>query len=199
MQRKFIYVIKKSRLEEIFHSNKNGRPEQRTSAQALVATTHKGGGTASLVKRCRYCSQSNWSDECTKYMTLSERKDHMEGSRYRCLKEGHLSFECNANKKCVYFDKMNVHHRSLCPVRFITQSTVSSMSTELMPESILTSNTSNISEITEEKGLMSMNEMVLMQTASTQIKIPSTKENAGVHLVLDSGSHRSYISEKVSS
>ena len=56
----------------------------------------------------------------------------------------------------------------------------------------------NADEVKEENGLLSMNEMVLMQTALTEIKNPETLETAPVRLLLDSGgSHRSYISERL--
>lgn len=42
-----------------------------------------------------------------------------------------------------------------------------------------------------------MNEMVLMQTALTEVKNPETLATAPVRLLLDSGSHRSYISERL--
>ena len=50
-------------------------------------------------------------------------------------------------------------------------------------------------KLKKKTGLMSMNEMVLIQTALTEVKKTETKETAPVRLLLDSGSHRSYINE----
>lgn len=55
----------------------------------------------------------------------------------------------------------------------------------------------NADEVKEENGLLSMNEMVLMQTVLTEVKNPETLETAPVSLLLDSGSHRSHISERL--
>ena len=82
---------------------------------------------------------------------------------------------------------MNVHHRSLCPKKFRLKKSVTHLVTEI----------ENADEVTEENGLLSMNEMVLMQAALTEVKNPETLETAPVRLLLDSGSHRSYISERL--
>jgi hypothetical protein len=49
----------------------------------------------------------------------------------------------------------------------------------------------------EENGLLSMNEMVLMQTALTEIKNPERNLSQQVRLLFDLGSQRSYISKKL--
>ncbi|XP_060601995.1 uncharacterized protein LOC132755202 [Ruditapes philippinarum] len=177
-------------------------PVQKTSTQALVSTSRQQRKPVSTVvhpiKRCRYCNQNHWSDECTTYKTISERKDRIKGSCFRCLKEGHLSLDCKSNKKCVYCDKMNAHHRSLCPKKFTVQRTISNMSTDVISDKAAESDTmTNSFHVRNDNGLMSMNEMVLMQTALTKIKNPSERTDTEVRVLLDSGSHRSYISEKL--
>ncbi|XP_060597241.1 uncharacterized protein LOC132751136 [Ruditapes philippinarum] len=52
-------------------------------------------------------------------------------------------------------------------------------------------------ENSEENVLVSSNEMVLMQTAITDIKNPDTSATQSVRLLLDSGSHRTYITENL--
>ncbi|XP_053389677.1 uncharacterized protein LOC128552659 [Mercenaria mercenaria] len=52
-------------------------------------------------------------------------------------------------------------------------------------------------DVSEENVLVSSDEMVLMQTALTDIKSPETSETQSVRLILDSGSHRTYITEKL--
>ena len=46
-----------------------------------------------------------------------------------------------------------------------------------------------------ENVLVSSGEMVLMQTATTHIRNPVTGPRENVRLLLDSGSHRTYITE----
>ncbi|XP_060575793.1 uncharacterized protein LOC132733209 [Ruditapes philippinarum] len=50
--------------------------------------------------------------------TVEERKSKLKGCCFRCLREGHTSSDCRSSRICVYCDKSNVHHRSLCPKRF---------------------------------------------------------------------------------
>ncbi|XP_060605576.1 uncharacterized protein LOC132758080 [Ruditapes philippinarum] len=179
-------------------------PVQKTSTQALVSTSRQQRKPVSTVvhpiKRCRYCNQNRWSDECTTYKIIIERKDRIKGRCFRCLKEGHLSLDCKSNKKCVYCDKMNAHHRSLCPKKFTVQRTISNMSTDVISDKAAESDTmTNSFHVRNDNGLMSMNEMVLMQTALTKIKNPSERTDTEVRVLLDSGSHRSYISRKINS
>jgi hypothetical protein len=171
--------------------NSFGKEIQKSSTQSLISMPsklHLSKKTAdSHKKRCRYCEKDHWSDECCKYKTISERKNHIKGSCFKCLKEGHLFKDCKTNKVCVYCGELNIHHRSLCPKKFGFKSTVTSLSTEI--------NESGSQR--QENGLLTMNEMVLMQTALTEIKNPARILSQQVRLLFDSGSQRSYISEKL--
>ncbi|MCG8044652.1 MAG: DUF1759 domain-containing protein [Candidatus Thiodiazotropha endolucinida] len=164
-------------------------PQYNSSAQALVTTSSKPnsneGKSKSSMNKCRYCQENHWSDECKKYATINERKDRIKGSCFKCLNGGHSFKECKTNKVCVYCGEMNVHHRSLCPKKFQYKQSVTHLVNEI----------ENADEVNEENGLMSLSEMVLMQTALTEVKNPETMETTQVRLILDSGSHRSYISE----
>ena len=53
--------------------------------------------TENKQRGCRYCEKNHWSDECTEYMTLEERKRKIRGCCYRCLKHGHMAYDCKAN------------------------------------------------------------------------------------------------------
>ena len=82
------------------------------SAEALVVTS-KGKGYNS--DKCRYCQNHHWSDECTKFKTVEERKKQLKDSWYKWLKVGHKSRDCKSSKVCVHCGTSNDHHRSLCP------------------------------------------------------------------------------------
>lgn len=56
----------------------------------------------------------------------------------------------------------------------------------------------NISNIDEVEGTtVPSTNQVLMQTATTMVKNPQRDLSVSVHLILDSGSQRSYITEKL--
>lgn len=48
-----------------------------------------------------------------------------------------------------------------------------------------------------EKELLSCNEGVMMQTSTTQVKVPCGAKVEKVRIILDSGSHRTYITEEI--
>ena len=92
-------------------------PSSAATAEALVANTNQTSENR-FYDQCRYCSKRHWSDECTKYSTIEERKKQLKDSCFKCLKVGHVSKDCKRNKTCVYCGEINVHHRSLCPQKF---------------------------------------------------------------------------------
>jgi len=182
-----------------FVQNKFQGSKPSTSAESLMANTNPERSYHSSSTRkmdyqysnlCRYCSKKHWSDECRKYATLAERKRQLQDSCYKCLKTGHKTNECHANRMCVHCGIRNDHHRSLCPKKFNTSQTSVHMS-----EEILHSNEHESSNTSPENALMSSGEMVLMQTATTTIQ--NEDKTQSVRLLLDSGSQRSYISEKL--
>ena len=78
----------------------------------------------SYQNKCRYCAKVHWSDQCPFFPSVNERKAELKNSCFRCLKEGHRSDECKQMKMCIYCGEPNSHHRSLCPHKFKTKSTV---------------------------------------------------------------------------
>ncbi|XP_060601773.1 uncharacterized protein LOC132755010 [Ruditapes philippinarum] len=78
-----------------FH-NQHHFQKFRSSADTFVANE-----TVHNKPVCRYCAENHWSDMCTRFATLEERKNRIRGSCYRCLKDGHGIRECKSNKKCV--------------------------------------------------------------------------------------------------
>lgn len=99
-------------------SNQGSMSSAKSSTQALTRDFRQqtSGASSSFEKKCRYCSGMHWSGECDKYKTISDRKAHIKGSCFKCLKEGNSYKECKTKRKCVYCGKMDIHHRSLCSV-----------------------------------------------------------------------------------
>ena len=159
------------------------------SAEALVVNT-KQSTTGRFYDQCRYCNDRHWSDECKNYSTIEEKKKQLKASCFKCLKVGHLSKDCKKNKTCVYCGEVNAHHRSLCPRKFKLKPSSANLSEEF----------TTISEeeaSAEENVLISSGEMVLMQTAKSEIKNPTNAKSNIVRILLDSGSQRTYITEEL--
>ncbi|XP_045167621.2 uncharacterized protein LOC123530908 [Mercenaria mercenaria] len=153
----------------------NGTSEYNSFAQALVSTGIKPNSVPSKEKQEPYankCQKLHWSDECTSYRTIGERKKQLRGSCFKCLKEGHKSQDCKTNKKCVHCGEINSHHRSLCPNKF--QVIPSSVHLSEENNSILPPEESE--EMKEAQVLISSDEMVLMQTAKRDIVNPTSSE-----------------------
>ena len=163
-----------------------------SSAEALVVNTKQSSPTR-YYDQCRYCNERHWSDECPKYATLEERKKLLKDSCFKCLKSGHMSKECKKGKKCVYCGEVNVHHRSLYPQKFKAKTSGAHFTGEF---SAMPGGASAI-DVQEESVLISSGEMVLMQTAKTEVKNPLTANSDVIRILLDSGSQRTYITEKL--
>ena len=89
---------------------------------------------------------------------------------------------------CVHCGQQNVHHRSLCPKKFKSKS---------VNESVAISE--EVSETYECNAPPQENvvEIVLMQTARTKLKNPKTSSKTEARVLLDSGSQRTYITERL--
>lgn len=133
-------------------------------------------------------------DECPKFKTIEARKSKIKGSCYICLKQGHKSSECRLNKLCVHCGENNSHLRSLCPRKFPLNSRNESVQ---IVEEIVVNDSENRDISPSENVLISSNEMVLMQTALSDIQNKSSGDSEQVRLLLDCGSQRSYISESL--
>ncbi|MCG8033321.1 MAG: DUF1759 domain-containing protein, partial [Candidatus Thiodiazotropha taylori] len=159
------------------------------SGEALIVNT-KNTSVTRFYDQCRYCNNRHLSDECEKYQTIEERKKQLKDSCYRCLKVGHLSKECKKAKTCVYCGERNSHHRSLCPQKFKMKISSAHFSGEI-------SDVIEQGACANENVLISNGEVVLMQTATCKIENPANSKSETVRLILDSGSQRTYITEKL--
>ncbi|XP_053381696.1 uncharacterized protein LOC128549194 [Mercenaria mercenaria] len=169
------------------NQNSDQRSDNQKYSGALVVHENLGSKKSSPTKKCRYCSKTHWSDECAKYQTTDERKKQLKKSCYKCLREGHLSKECRTSRECVYCGERNVHHRSLCEKRFGKRT----------PQTVQLSEETEREEKHKEVGLLSSGENVLMQTAKTDVKAPKGTYTENIRLLLDSRSHRTYVTESL--
>ena len=132
-----------------------------------------------------YCSQAHWSDECSTLKTLEARKEKLKGCCFKCLQKGHVLKDCKRERACAHCGRRN-HHRSLCYKLFPE-------SNEELPPQI-----QNISGATDsDVTMMASSNQVLMQTATSTVKNTAGSLSTPVRMILDSGSQRTYVTEKL--
>ena len=158
-----------------------------TAGGLLAGNSHKRPGNSqkgsqSRQPRCMYCGESHWSDECSKYNSLQARKEKLKGCCFNCLKSGHVLKDCKVDRACAHCGKKGNHHRSLCNTLF-----------QLPPSPQIL----GAESFKPEGAMIASSNQVLMQTATVTVKNRKHNSSASVRLVLDSGSQRSYITEKL--
>ena len=158
--------------------------QPRPTAEGLLATNSKEN-LKEVQIRCVHCSKPHWSDECLNYVTLQARKERLKGCCFNCLKKGHTLRDCTRDRACVHCGRRKNHHRSLCQ-RLFEEPTKQ------------TSESQNISTIDDTGSvLMASSSHILMQTATVVVKNSQGDASEKIHLILNSGSKRSYVTESV--
>ena len=168
------------------------QPYSSRSTSSALMTSSNTSQTKRYSNLCRYCDKHHWSDECEKYQTISERKQQLRNSCHKCLNVSHRSTDCKRNKFCFHCGVSNVHHRSLCPQKFQLR-----RSNESIHASEEITKMSNQSVDSDENVLISSGEMILMQTAKTELKNPLNSSSQQTRILLDCGSQRTYITEQL--
>ena len=142
---------------------------------------------------CVFCQQSHSPADCNSVPDLNARKRILRnnGRCFNCLRTNHLSRNCRSTSKCKRCQ--GKHHTSICERGSYSRENPSlATPTELDPEALAyTPNpTTNTLCSTERKA-------VLLQTACAVVHNPSKPEFATeVRLLFDSGSQRSYLTER---
>ena len=144
----------------------------------------------------RYCKQQHWSDQCMKYPTLKEKKSVVKGCCFNCLRSGHFVKQCTA-MHCtgVFTAKRSPTITEACAQTDFPQEPLKEsmllMKNQDSPPAVF--NTKEQPEATT----LAAGERVLMQTAQVNVKNPNGSKTEHIRVFLDSGSHRSYITEKL--
>ena len=122
-------------LERADHLGYTGSTEEIREASRSFSKKHHStlsqNGYHHYVIQYRYCNGNHWSDQCTAFSTVEDRRQRIKDSCYICLKKGHIAFKCLREKQCIFCGKINHHHRSLCPKKFPESSTCTSFSVSL--------------------------------------------------------------------
>ena len=172
-------------------SHREANPyHSRPTAGGLLAGTGKGTNMPRQPPpqtKCIYCSETHWSNECSNFTTLQSRRDKLKGLCFKCLQMGHVAKSCTRDRACAHCGNKN-HHRSLCPKLFVAS--------ERKPD--VPSDVQNKNSATNvEKAMLASDSQVQMQTATSMVKNVSGSSSISVRIILDSGSQRTYITEKL--
>ena len=170
------------------------RESLNSTASSLVANNFKIS--------CVYCKGPHYSASCDKVREVKARKDILikTGRCFNCLRTNHKTKECLSTKTCRICHKR--HHQSIC-------NSVSSQAEPFVPlapamapqkssatnDSITSDDSANSTEC--HASTNQDEKTVLLQTAFAIATDDETQKEAGVRILFDNGSQRSYVTENV--
>ena len=150
---------------------------------------------------CCYCQQSHPSADCTSVPSVNARRQILRtsGRCFNCLRKGHLVRNCRSPRRCQKCSSR--HHSSICEGRSPQQSEdqppslakpIGGAATPLNPQAPPFTATPTSNNLCTDGRVA-----VLLQTARASIYNPAHPQRSiEVRVLLDSGSQRSYISER---
>ena len=105
------------------HTNKINVNEssysQRSFGTGETLLSNESSTKSKYGKRCIFCGDGHWSDECLKYPDIQSRKKKLHDRCFRCMKNDHKMKDCKVTSKgCVHCGERDKHHRTLCPKKF---------------------------------------------------------------------------------
>ncbi|XP_011408081.1 PREDICTED: uncharacterized protein LOC105315219 [Amphimedon queenslandica] len=161
--------------------------------------------TGDRVITCCYCQHNHSHNLCPKVTSPESRKQLLRkaGRCFVCLKRGHVSVACRSSIKCSKCG--NRHHISICPrndsdkhAQQPLEGKSSGTSSGLNPEAREFNTQSTATCLAENTALLTGNETIMLQTAqATVYNIREPEHRARVRIILDSGSQRSYVTDRV--
>ena len=163
--------------------------KQQTSALLTQSQDTQGGPV------CCYCQQAHASVSCATVSDVTSRKQILRSSGrcFNCLRKGHIGRACRSSSKCQNCSAR--HHTSICEK---TTEPAQQPPTPAKPRTELNPAAPSYQPVSTTTTLCSnKREAVLLQTACTTLHNPSEPHiSLEVRLLLDSGSQRSYITER---
>ena len=166
----------------------------KPTAGGLLAGTQKALMAQKQNPKCFYCGQNHWSDECGKFVTLQSWKGKLRNCCFKCLQRGHMLKDCRRNRQCTHCGRLS-HPRSLCLKLFGNGDENSTASSEGRFDNTETQTVSGV--VDDEKTMLTSTNQVLMQTATSTIWNTSGDKSLKVRMILDSGSQRTYVTERL--
>ena len=140
-------------------------------------------------RKCLYCQRSHWSDECRTVKELAKGKEILRGRCFICLKDNHMMKSCKKDKPCYHCKAKGSHHRSLCPKLFEHPNQSNA--------NLTITNSDEEDNAQNESSLLAVGEQIVMQTALVEAINPNEQYKEPVRILLDTGSHRTYITEEL--
>ncbi|XP_037296552.1 uncharacterized protein LOC115448841 [Manduca sexta] len=154
------------------------KPKLHPRKRPLDHTDRNDEPPAKKSKRCVFCMQDHFNDECTKFKTIQERKAQLGNRCYNCFTSGHRAENCRSKRKCRHCNKFGAHNRALCPTK------------SLQPAQSIPAN--SLHTTTELNT-------TLLQTCLVDVTNPvEVTKHTQCRVLLDCGSQRSYITESAS-
>ena len=157
----------------------------KTHQQQMPTTTSLSVKTKERysIPTCIFCNKKHFSAQCRTVVDMQKRKELIQksGRCFRCLGTGHIARNCQTTSNCRNCQKR--HHTALCepkkrePVK------------EEMSENVVNPTNTN----TARSGSSSM----LLQTGRSFVYGENPDYKIPVRMMFDTGSHRSYVSNKV--
>jgi len=164
---------------------KHGGQRAKTDEDECIPTAAGlYSGTAAQKSTCLFCKKSHESQDCRKaqFLTLEERKGIVatSGACFACLQTGHnfRSRSCKFKVRCSSCSRR--HFLVLCP----------DGAQKPNPE------TQTNQVIPTLKNNLNLSDEVVLGTLMVTVSNPICNKSKQVRILLDTGSHRSYISEK---
>ena len=129
--------------------------------------------------QCYFYNKGHFSNECKEVTDVKQRKAILQAAKrcFRCLRLGHLSKDCNFNRKCFHCN--GNHNSALCN------------KDEQEPKQEPKPDTSMAMSSVKEKT------NVLLQTATTYAYGEDKTKKVTVNILFDGGSQKSFISEEL--
>ena len=173
-----------------------------TKAPATAAALLTGSSEATHTQTCCYCQQSHSATRCELVKTEDERRRILReaGRCFNCLRRGHLARQCRSKSR--YNHCSGQHHTSICQKsRSGPTAQKGQGSGEVLPAtqppSVMNPTASAFQPTTPVLWTTS-NQGVLLQTAQVMVFNPDDPQcSKRVRVVFDSGSQRSYITERL--
>ena len=195
--------------EELTARERANPPSTRQSQERVhhtASTLFSGSRESNADPQCSYCQQSHSSTSCSSMTDAAARKQILKtsGRCFNCLRRNHVSRDCRSSTRCRKCKRK--HHTSICnahsnPPRPTSirdfnssqpQSLARPVGSGLSPEAALYQSSTTSSNLCSDDL-----RAVFLQTARAVIYNPSNPHvSLEVRFLLDSGSQKSYISER---